>query len=115
MPDSSRVLGDAVKQAREKAGLTQIQVGNGIGVDSRTILNIENYKGNPKLHILYPLIRFLKIDAREVFFPESKLDTPSLRHLRLLVDNCSEEEATALIPVFQAAIDMLRNRETNEL
>ena len=67
MPEYSRPLGDSVKRARGKLGLTQNEVADLIDIDVRTVLNIENYKGNPKLHILYPLIRFLKIDAREVF------------------------------------------------
>lgn len=41
-----RPLGDAVKRARSELGLTQNEVAERIGVDVRTILNIENYKGN---------------------------------------------------------------------
>ena len=72
MSDYSRVLGDVVKQARERANLTQKEVAEAANIDSRTVLNIENYKGNPKLEVLYPLIRILNIDAREVFNPNLK-------------------------------------------
>lgn len=109
MPEYSRSLGDVVKKARDKSGLTQIEVANAIEIDSRTILNIENYKGNPKMQVLYPLIRYLKIDAREIFNPEMRLESPAIRELRLLVDTCTDQEASAIIPVFQAALDMLRN------
>ena len=112
MPEYSRILGDVVKVAREKAGLTQAEVAASIDRDSRTILNIENYKGNPKLEVLYPLVRALKIDAREIFNPEMQLDSPALRQLRLLVEDCSEEEAAAIIPVFQAALRMARNQRS---
>ncbi len=115
MPDYSRILGDVVKIARERAGLTQAEVAASIDRDPRTILNIENYKGNPKLEVLYPLIRSLRIDAREIFHPEMHLDSPSIRQLRLLVDSCSEEEAAAIIPVFQAALQMARNRNTKPI
>ena len=57
MSEYSRSLGDAVKRAREKSGLTQNKVAEIVDIDSCTILNIENYKGNPKMEVLYPLIR----------------------------------------------------------
>ena len=44
MSEYSRILGDVVKVAREKAGLTQAEVAASIDRDSRTDLNIENYK-----------------------------------------------------------------------
>ena len=64
MPDYSRSLGDAVKRARGDLGLTQQEVADAADIDVRTVLNIENYKGNPKLEVLYPLIRVLKLDAK---------------------------------------------------
>ena len=66
MPEYSRILGDVVKVARGKSGLTQAEVAVAIHRDTRTVLNIENYKGNPKLEVLYPFVRTLKIDAKEV-------------------------------------------------
>ena len=79
MPDYSRVLGDVVKVAREQAGLTQAELATAINRDTRTVLNIENYKGNPKLEVLYPLVRALRIDSREIFYPEMRCDSPALR------------------------------------
>ena len=107
MPEYSRILGDVVKVARGKSGLTQAEVAVAIHRDTRTVLNIENYKGNPKLEVLYPLVRTLNIDAREIFNPEMQLDSPALR---LLVNDCSEEEAAAIIPIFQAALRLARNQ-----
>lgn len=115
MQEYSKILGDVVKVNREKAGLTQAEVASSIGRDARTVLNIENYKGNPKMEVLYPLIRVLKIDAREIFHPEMKLDAPALRQLRLLVQECTEEEAAAIIPIFQAALNMVRNSKARPI
>lgn len=107
MPEYSRPLGDAIKRARGKLGLTQNEVADAAEIDVRTVLNIENYKGNPKLEVLYPLVRALRIDAREIFNPEMRRETPALRQLRLLIEECSEEEAAAIIPVFQAVLTAL--------
>lgn len=110
MYEYSRPLGDAVKRARGRAGLTQTEVADAADIDVRTVLNIENYKGNPKMEVLYPLVRALKIDAREIFNPEMHRETPSLRLLRLLIEECSEEEAAAIIPVFQSVLTALRDQ-----
>lgn len=45
----SQSLGNLVKQKRECLGLTQNELAEQVEVAPRTILNIENYKGNPKL------------------------------------------------------------------
>jgi transcriptional regulator with XRE-family HTH domain len=110
MHEYSRPLGDAVKRARGKSGLTQNEVADMADVDVRTVLNIENYKGNPKMEVLYPLVRALKIDAREIFNPEIRRETPALRQLRVMIEECSEEEAAAIIPVFQSVLTALRDK-----
>lgn len=115
MPDYTHPLGEAVKRARGRLDLTQSEVAEAADVDVRTVLNIENYKGNPKMEVLYPLVRTLKIDAREIFNPEMRRETPELRQLRLLIEDCSEEEAAFLIPVFQSILNALRNKNATPI
>ena len=45
-------LGKAVKDARTKRGLSQEKLAEILNLDSRTILNIEAGRGNPKFEIL---------------------------------------------------------------
>lgn len=78
-------------------------------IDNRTVLNIENNKGNPKLEVLYPLIRTLKIDPMEIFYPEVHRHSPSLNQLRILIEECTEEEANAIIPILESILAALRN------
>lgn len=115
MQEYSRSLGDVIKRARGKLGLTQNEVADAADIDVRTVLNIENYKGNPKMEVLYPLVRALKIDAREIFNPEMQRETPALRQLRLLIEDCSEEEAAAIIPVFKAVLTALRDKNATPI
>ena len=58
MPEYSQPLGDVVRQARKKMYLTQDKVAAAVDIDSRTVINIENYRGNPKMEVLFPLIRY---------------------------------------------------------
>ncbi len=115
MKDYSRPLGDTVKHARNRLKLTQCEVAESIGVDSRTILNIENYKGNPKMEVLHPLVRTLKIDAREIFTPEILRDSPALRQLRIMIEDCNEQEASAIIPAVRAILEVLRNKDARSI
>lgn len=106
----TRQLGDAVKRSRGKTGFTQNEVAAKMGIDVRTLLNIENYRGNPKMHVLYPLIRTLKIDPNEIFYPELQCENSAIRQLQLLLTNCTEEEADALIPICETILSVLRSR-----
>ena len=110
MYEFSKVLGDVVKDARIKMGLTQSQAAELAGIDVRTVNGIENYQGNPKLEVLYPLIRALEIDSHEIFNPEIHRTDPSIRRLRLLVAKCSEEESASLLPVVRAVLSALRSK-----
>ncbi len=104
----TRPLGDAVKQARHKANLTQKDVAELIDIDVRTVLNIENYKGNPKMKVIHPLIRVLKIDPRDIFFPEQEKECLAIRQLKLILADCTEQEAKVLMPVCESILSALR-------
>ena len=109
MHSFAQQLGDTIKKARLRLGLTQNQLAERINVDVRTIIHIENYRANPKMEVLYPLIRALQIDAREVFTPEILHDTPNLRQLRTVIDNCSESEAAALTSVVETVLNVMHS------
>ena len=70
MSEYSRALGDTVRTARKKLGLSQRQVANLIDADERTVMNIEAYRANTTMDVLYPLVRKLLIDSRDIFYPE---------------------------------------------
>lgn len=107
----SRPFGDAVRAARIERGYTQKQLAEIIDVDERTISSIEKFDANTTMEILYPLIRVLKIDPREIFFPELGRKSKSHYQLRLLLDNCNEEEAAALLSVCETVVSVMRSKD----
>lgn len=115
MQEFSRPLGDVVKRARGELDLTQAQVASRIDKDTRTVMNIENYKGTPKLEVLFPLVRVLKIDPREIFHPEMQRESPAIRQLRFLIEDCSEQEAATLIPIIESVLSALRANKTTQI
>lgn len=111
MPEYSRPLGDAVRNARIQKGFTKKQLADKIDVDERTITSIETYKSNTTIEILYPLLRTLNIDPREIFNPEMSRESPSHYQIRMLIDRCSEEEAAIILPVCEAVLSALRSKD----
>lgn len=115
MLDFTRPLGDTVKKARTEQGFTQASIAERVDIDSRTIINIERYKGNPTLEILYPLVRALNIDPWDIFYPEMKHDESALRQINLFLRNCSEEELKVLLPICQTVIETLRSKDAQPI
>ena len=105
----SEPLGQAIRTAREKMGCTQRGLAKMLGIDFRTIIKIENGRGNPKMEVLFPLVRCLKVDARDIFNPERGREDPELCRLRTMVEDCSEEEAALMVPIFQDVFHAIRN------
>ena len=109
MQEFAYTLGNVVKQARLGQKLTQLEVAERIQADERTILNIAHYKGNPKLEILWPLLRTLEIDANTVFYPEKSRDSSDMTRLQLLLADCSEDELKLLLPICESVLDAFRS------
>ena len=63
MHDYVKNLAKVVRAAREEAHLSQAALAEQIGCDERTILNIENDRGNPKFEVLCQIIAYLHIPA----------------------------------------------------
>ena len=61
MQDIKQLLAIAVREARTELGLSQEKLAETLNLDTRTILNIEAGRGNPKFEKLYPLITYLKL------------------------------------------------------
>ena len=107
----SRPLSESVKKARIKMNLTQEQVGALADTNTRTISSIENGKSNTRMNILYPLIRSLRIDPNEIFYPEMCTSSSVKHQLRVLIDDCSEQEAIVLLSTSEAILDAMRSKD----
>lgn len=114
MLNPSLILGQVVRTARARLKYTQVRLAELIGKSERTVIKIEMGEDNPKLDGLFLLIRVLKIDPREIFYPEVKEDRPSVQALCNIVEQCSEAEAAALVPVVQSFLSAIRSK-TNSL
>ena len=94
MHDYVKTLGTVIRKAREEQGMSQASLAEKLGIDVRTIINIENFRGNPKFEVLYPLVTTLRIPADRIFYPE--------------LHSLSEKEALELLPVIRCLAEMMR-------
>lgn len=60
-------IGYRIKEAREKLGYTQTELGKLVGVTGSAITNYENETSHPKEPVMYKLIEALNVDANYLF------------------------------------------------
>lgn len=108
MKSGKQNLAVAVREARTGLGLSQEKLAEILNIDSRTILNIEAGRGNPKFEKLYPLITYLKIPADKIFYSNYKNEAPNLQKLLALQKDCTEQEAVDLLPMVRYLLELLR-------
>lgn len=108
----AKALGDAVRSARLRLGYTQTDIAERIGVDVKTILNIEKYKGNPRTELLFLLIRELELDPIQIFYPEQYHTLDTTRRLKTLLSDCTEEEIKMIIPILEAILTSIRSQNS---
>ena len=104
----------AVKDARTKQGLSQERLAEILNLDSRTILNIEAGRGNPKFEILVTLITYLKIPTNNIFYPESDNPNQNFQKLLAVLYDCSDLEIGLLLPMIQYFLNVLHRNNMPE-
>lgn len=68
MDDALEKFGSAVKKRREELGLTQVELGEKLGISYRTIMKVENFQSNCKFETIALLAQGLNISLDAVIF-----------------------------------------------
>jgi len=96
--------------------MTQSQLAEKAGVATRTILDIENNRGNPRFHILVAIVQALGIPSDTIFHPRPIHFEEAMKRLALELDSCNEKEKGIIL---DNAIHLARNmrsiRESDDL
>ena len=88
-------IGKRIKEARQRAGLTQKELSRIVGVTPSAITNYENEVSHPKEPVLYALMQALEVDANFFFQDEvapvqdaalSSAESEHIRKYRALSD-----------------------------
>ncbi|HEL0567413.1 TPA: helix-turn-helix transcriptional regulator [Streptococcus equi subsp. zooepidemicus] len=62
-----------LKEMREKESITQEELGNMVGVTSRTIISLEKGQYKPSIMLAYKLSLVFKLSIEELFMLEENL------------------------------------------
>ena len=102
----SETLGDIIKAARQKSGLTIEELAKRVDVTDRYIYKIENEGKKPSFDVLYNLIRELGITPDLIFYPERYEEESEIEDLIRRLYSCDERSLEVLRATASALIDI---------
>ena len=101
----------AIKKAREKKGMTQEQLADIIGRDTRTVMYHENDGQHPSLDIFYQLATMFDLSVDEYFYPDMSADEAAKKRINIQLNSLNESELRPVEGIINAIIE---NRGTEE-
>ena len=97
-----RPLGLAIREAREKAGLSRNDLGDKVFYGERHIADIENVGKHPSFQLFHDLVTMFNISVDEYFYPSKKAEKSTLRRqIEISMDALTDEE----LLIIQGTID----------
>ena len=99
------ILGNVVKEAREKAKMTKEVLAEKVGVSVRYIYRIENEGKKPSFEVLYKLIRELSIPPELIFYPEKPSKDSEIENLLRMLSVCDERSLEVVKVTVKALIE----------
>lgn len=105
------VLGLAIREAREKAGLSRNDLGDKVFYGERHIADIENVGSHPSFQLFHDLVTMFNISVDEYFYPAEKVaKSTARRQIETYLDLLSDNELT----IIQGTIDGILKSKENE-
>ena len=107
-----RPLGLAIREARERAGLSRNDLGDKVFYGERHIADIENIGSHPSFQLFHDLVTMFNISVDEYFYPAEKVaKSTARRQIETALDLLSDNE----LKIIQGTIDgILKSRESEK-
>ena len=107
-----RPLGLAIREAREKAGLSRNDLGDKVFSGERHIADIENVGSHPSFQLFHDLVTMFNISVDEYFYPAEKVaKSTARRQIETALDLLSDNE----LKIIQGTIDgILKSKESEK-
>lgn len=103
MSDSRKLIGERISALRKCRNLTQSELAERVGLDSRHISRLETGKYYPSLDSLETMAKVLDVELMEFF------QFPSMETEKQLRDSLIEVALTAPEPVIRELVPIARN------
>ena len=105
MHNQTKTLGDIIKSARQKNGITIEILADRINVTERYIYRIENEGKKPSYEVLYRLIRELSISSDSIFYPEKPSNDSEVENLLRMLASCDTRSLEVIKATAKALIN----------
>ena len=106
-----RPLGLAIREARERAGLSRNDLGDKVFYGERHIADIENTGSHPSFQLFHDLVTMFNISVDEYFYPAEKVaKSTARRQIETALDLLSDNE----LKIIQGTIDGILNSRENK-
>ena len=106
-----RHLGLAIREAREKAGLSRNDLGDKVFHGERHIADIENIGKRPSFQLFHDLVTMFNISVDEYFYPAKNVEkNTARRQIDSSLDLLSDNE----LKIIQGTIDGILNSRENK-
>lgn len=105
MQKRPETLGEIIKTARDKSGLTVEELTARVGISERYLYRIENEGKVPKFEVLKKLVRELAIDANLIFYPEKPSKDSEVEDLVRMLYNCDDRSTKIVKATAKAALE----------
>ena len=106
-----RPLGLAIREAREKVGLSRNDLGDKVFYGERHIADIENIGSHPSFQLFHDLVTMFNISVDEYFYPAEKVaKNTARRQIETALDLLSDNE----LKIIQGTIDGILNSRENK-
>ena len=107
-----RPLGLAIREARERAGLSRNDLGDKVFYGERHIADIENTGSHPSFQLFHDLVTMFNISVDEYFYPAEKVaKSTARRQIETALDLLSDNE----LKIIQGTIDgILKSKESEK-
>ena len=98
-----RAFGQAVKEAREKKGLSREQLAETLDLSARHTQYIETRGQHPSLQKFYEIVTLFNISVDNLFFPDTtESRTTQRRQLDAMLDGMDEKELAVITATVKA-------------
>lgn len=111
MQKRPETLGEIIKTARDKSGLTVEELTARVGISERYLYRIENEGKVPKFEVLKKLVRELAIDANSIFYPEKPSKDSEVEDLVRMLYNCDDRSLKIIRATVKAALESQTENE----
>lgn len=98
------ILGNTIRTARIKKGLSQEQLAELVGITPTHLKHIESEHRKPSIEVLFRLSKILNLSLDSLIFSDISSHSASLRRLNNLLSECSDNELLILYDITQSLL-----------